>query len=57
MLYRVLNTSQNPISGNAILSSVNDKIELATELVGPLPPQINFFFNCAFDSLISPVGY
>ena len=49
MLYRVLNTPQNEISGNVILSTVNDKIELATGLVGQVPPQINFFLKCVFE--------
>ena len=40
---------QNQISGNVILSTVNDKIELAAGLIGQLLPQINFFFNCAFE--------
>ena len=49
MLYRVLNTPQNQISGNAILSTVNDKIELAIGLVGQLLPQINFFFKFSLE--------
>ena len=49
MLDRVLNTPQNQISGNMILSTVNDSIELTAGLVGQLLSQINFFFKCAFE--------